>query len=54
MDALFSAAAEATEAAVVDALLSARTLSGAHGLTFYAMPADRVRAMLEKAKQSLR
>jgi len=54
MDALFAATAEATEAAVVDALLSARTLSGAHGLTFYALPADRVRKLLERAKQSLR
>jgi D-aminopeptidase len=54
MDGLFAATAEATEAAVVDALLSARTLSGAHGLTFYALPADRVRALLDRAKQSLR
>jgi D-aminopeptidase len=53
MDALFAATAEATEAAVVDALLSAKTLSGARGLTFYALPADRVRAMLAKAKVSL-
>jgi D-aminopeptidase len=54
MDGLFAAAAEATEAAVVDALLSARTVSGAHGLTFYALPATRVRSLLERAKQSLR
>jgi len=54
MDALFAATAEATEAAVVDALLSARTLSGAHGLTFYALPAERVRTLLGRAKQSLR
>jgi D-aminopeptidase len=54
MDALFAATAEATEAAVVDALLSARTISGAHGLTFYALPAGRVRALVERAKQSLR
>ena len=53
MDALFAATAEATEAAVVDALLSARTLSGARGLTFYALPAARVRALLQTAKQSL-
>jgi L-aminopeptidase/D-esterase-like protein len=54
MDALYAATAEATEAAVVDALVSAKTLSGAHGLTFYALPVPRVRALLEKAKQSLR
>ncbi len=46
MDALFAATAEATEAAVVDALLSAKTLSGARGLTFYALPAARVRSLL--------
>jgi D-aminopeptidase len=53
MDALFAATAEATEAAVDDALFSAQTLSGAHGLTFYALPVDRVRALIEKAKSSL-
>ena len=53
MDALFSATAEATEAAVADALLSARTLSGARGLTFYALPVARVRAILAHAKHSL-
>jgi D-aminopeptidase len=53
MDALFSATVEATEAAVIDALLSARTMSGARGLTYYALPADRVRALLESAKVSL-
>lgn len=53
MDALFAAAAEATEAAVIDALLSAKTLSGARGLTFYALPAERVRSLLAHAKHSL-
>ena len=49
LDALFAASAEATEAAVVDALLSARTLSGAHGITLYGLPAERVRALLKNA-----
>jgi D-aminopeptidase len=53
MDALFSATAEATEAAVDDALFSAHTLSGAHGLTFYALPVDRVRQIIARAKSSL-
>jgi D-aminopeptidase len=53
MDALFAATAEATEAAVVDALLSAKTLSGARGLTYYALPTERVRKMIENAKVSL-
>ncbi len=49
LDALFGAAAEATEAAVVDALLSAHTLSGAHNITFYALPEARVKALLAEA-----
>ncbi len=53
MDELFSATAEATEAAVIDALFSAKTLSGARGLTFYAIPAARVRALVAHAKHSL-
>ncbi|GAC1442899.1 MAG: P1 family peptidase [Vulcanimicrobiaceae bacterium] len=54
MDALFAATAEATEAAVDDALFSARTLSGARGLTFFAIPIDRVRSLLGNVKNSLR
>ncbi len=46
LDALFAATAEATEAAVVDSLLSARTLSGARNITFYGLPEERVRALL--------
>jgi D-aminopeptidase len=53
MDALFSATAEATEAAVDDALFSARTLSGARGLTYYALPLQRTLDLIEKAKVSL-
>lgn len=53
MDALFAATAEATEAAVDDALFSARTLGGAHGLVFYALPVDRVRSLLGRVKSSL-
>jgi len=49
LDALFAATAEASEAAVVDALLSARTLSGAHGITLYGLPAARVRELLKNA-----
>lgn len=53
MDALFAATAEATEAAVIDALVSAKTLGGARGLVFYAMPLERVRAIVHSAKISL-
>lgn len=53
MDALFAATAEATEAAVIDALVSAKTLGGARGLVFYAMPLERVRDIVRSAKISL-
>jgi D-aminopeptidase len=53
MDALFAATAEATEAAIVDALLSATTLSGARGLTYYGLPLDRLKILLDSAKRSL-
>lgn len=46
MDALFAATAEAAEAAVVDALLSAKTLAGARNGRFFAIPLDRVRKLL--------
>ena len=49
LDALFAATAEATEAAIVDALLSARTMSGARGITLYALPEERLRALLATA-----
>ena len=49
MDALFAATAEATEAAVDDALFSAKTMTGASGATLYALPLDRVRALLQAA-----
>jgi D-aminopeptidase len=53
MDALFGATAEATEAAVDDALFSAQTLSGARNLTFFSIPLDRVRAILGGIKKFL-
>ena len=48
MDALFAATAEASEAAVYDALFSARTLAGARNLKFYALPVERVRSLLKR------
>jgi len=53
MDALYAAAAEATEAAIDDALFSAKTMSGARGLTYYALPVDRVRAIVERERAVL-
>ncbi len=53
LDALYSATAEATEAAVDDALFSAKTMSGARGLTYYALPVERVRAIVERERAAL-
>jgi len=49
LDALFAATAESTEAAIVDALISARTMSGARNITLYALPEERLRALLSAA-----
>jgi D-aminopeptidase len=48
IDGIYAATAEATEAAVDDALFSARSMSGAHGITFFALPAERVKALLAR------
>jgi D-aminopeptidase len=42
MDALFGAAIEATEEAIVNALLNARTMTGRDGITARALPHDRL------------
>jgi D-aminopeptidase len=42
IDALFWAAIEATEEAVVNSLLAATTMTGRDGITFHALPADRL------------
>lgn len=46
MDALYDATIEATEAAIVDALASARTMTGVDGNTLYGLPVDRVRELV--------
>jgi L-aminopeptidase/D-esterase-like protein len=48
MNALFEGAAQATEEAEVNALVAARTMTGADGSTVYALPHDRLVALLEK------
>jgi D-aminopeptidase len=42
MDPLFYAAIEATEAAIVNALLSAETMIGRDGITAHALTAERL------------
>jgi D-aminopeptidase len=48
IDALFEATVQATEEAIINALLAAETLVGADDLTVYALPHDRLRAILRQ------
>jgi D-aminopeptidase len=45
---LFQATAQATEAAITNALLAAETTTGANDLRVYAMPVDRMLAAMKK------
>jgi D-aminopeptidase len=45
---LFQATAQATEAAITNALLAAETMTGANDLRIYAMPVDRLLAAMKK------
>lgn len=49
LDALYRAAAEATEGAIYDALFNARTMSGRGGATVYGLPVPQVLHMLHQA-----
>jgi D-aminopeptidase len=48
MDALFEATVQATEESVVNALVAAKTMTGADGHTVEALPHDRLREVLKK------
>ena len=48
VDALFQATVEATEAAIDDALLSAHDVSGRAGVTYFALPRERVLTLLKR------
>lgn len=48
MNALFEATAQATEEAIVNAMVAARTMTGYRGHTVVALPHDKVRAILER------
>jgi D-aminopeptidase len=48
LDPLLAASVEATEEAIINALVAARTMSGINDNTFYALPHDRLRDVLEK------
>jgi D-aminopeptidase len=49
LDALYTATAEATQAAIYDALFEAKTMSGRNGTLVYALPVERVMQMLREA-----
>ena len=42
------ATVDATEEAIINALVAARTMTGINGNTIYAIPHDQVRDILEK------
>ena len=46
LDPYFEATVDATEEAVIDALLAATTTTGVGGRTIHALPHDRVRTLL--------
>ncbi|MBV9440327.1 MAG: P1 family peptidase [Candidatus Eremiobacteraeota bacterium] len=48
IDALFEATIEATESAIDDALFSAHTITGRNGVTYYNLPYDRVKPLLQR------
>jgi D-aminopeptidase len=49
LDALYRATAEATQAAIYDALFEATTVTGGNGVTVHALPRERVLEMLRRA-----
>jgi D-aminopeptidase len=49
LNAIYRATAEATEAAIYDALFNAKTMTGRRGVTVYGLPVDRVLGMLHAA-----
>ena len=48
MDSLFEATVQATEEAVVNAMVAAKTMTGINGHTVEALPHDRLREVLKK------
>ena len=51
MDSLFEATVQATEEAVVNAMIAAKTMTGVNGHTIEALPHDRLREVLRKYKR---
>jgi L-aminopeptidase/D-esterase-like protein len=45
---LFTATVQATEEAIVNAMLAADTMTGANDLRVYALPVDRLKTIMKK------
>ena len=50
MDPLFLATIEATEEAIVNALVGAETMTGKNGRTLQALPHDQLRALMQEKR----
>ena len=48
IDPIFEGAVEATEEAIVNALVAARTMTGANGARYFGIPHDQLRAILKR------
>jgi L-aminopeptidase/D-esterase-like protein len=48
IDPIFEAAAQATEEAIINALVAARTMTGVNGTRYFGLPHDELRAILKR------
>jgi D-aminopeptidase len=53
MSRLFLAAAEATEEAILNAMCMAETMTGLQGRTVHALPLDRLKQVMVRARAAL-
>jgi L-aminopeptidase/D-esterase-like protein len=53
LDPLLTATVQATEEAIINALIAAKTMRGINGNTFYALPHERLREVLKKYNRLL-
>jgi D-aminopeptidase len=53
MSRLFLAAAEATEEAILNAMCMAETMTGYQGRTVHALPLDRLKEVMARARAAL-
>jgi L-aminopeptidase/D-esterase-like protein len=48
MDRIYKAAVQATEEAIINALMAAETMEGINGNTLYEIPKDKLREIMKK------